>query len=288
MVYKRYDNVREFYDAVYDLLMEDEAHNLIPLGNLLVGVKGEDKFGWRDPVNWLMATVSDDEGVQLVAIMTPPHNVALYAKENKIDAAAIACLIDHASDVHFPGVIAQRDLSLAYAQAYYTKNGMKHETVMALRCFELTEVNPDIKQIGTLRLVNEGDMHFFPFWAEGMYAADVYGKTTMNIPQECTPYQYRIDAKNVYILEVDGQPVSMASAHRQMVTVCGIGLVYTPPYLTRRGYATSCVAQLSQHSLDRGFRKCALYTDLANPTSNSIYQKIGYRPIGDSVNLKFV
>ncbi|MCL2363534.1 MAG: GNAT family N-acetyltransferase [Defluviitaleaceae bacterium] len=288
MMYKRYHDVREFYDAVYDLLMEDEANNLIPLGNVLIGVKGEDKFGWRDPANWFMATVSDDGGVQLVAIMTPPHNITLYAKDNKIDATAIGCLIDNSTDVPFPGVIALRNLSFTFAQAYCAKNGLQHETAMELRCFELTEVNPDIKQFGTLRLVNEGDMHFFPFWAEGMFAADVYGKTTMNIPQDYATYLHRINSRKVHVLEVDGQPVSIAAAHREMVTVCGIGLVYTPPYFTRRGYATSCVAQLSQNVLDRGFKKCVLYTDLANPTSNSIYQKIGYRPIGDSVNLKFV
>jgi len=288
MMYKRYCDVHEFYDAVYSLLLEDEAQNLIPLGNLLIGVKGEDKFAWRDPVNWYMATVSDSADVQLVAIMTPPHNVALYAKDNKINKAAIEFLLNPASDIPFPGVLAQRDLSISFAQAYCAKNNLQHETTMELRCFELTEVNPEIKQFGTLRLVIEGDMHFFPFWAEGMYAADVYGKTTMNIPQEINPYQYRVNAQNVYILEVDGQPVSMASAHRPMVTVCGIGLVYTPPYFTRRGYATSGVAQLSQHILDKGYKKCVLFTDLANPTSNSIYQKIGYRPISDSTMLKFI
>jgi len=33
--------------------------------------------------------------------------------------------------------------------------------------------------------------------------------------------------------------------------------------------------------LDEGRRFCALFTDLANPTSNRIYHKIGYRPVCD-------
>jgi len=289
VLYKRYFDVHEFNDAVYDLLMEDEALNLIPLGNLIIGVKGEDKFGWRDPANWLMATVSDNDGVQLVAIMTPPQNIALYAKDNKIDEVAIDCLINHLSDTPLPGVFAQRNLALAFAKAYCAKHNVQHKIGMENRCFELTEVNPEIKQFGTLRLARESDMHFFPYWVEGLVSgADVYGKTTMNIPQDYATYQYRIDSRKVYILEVDGQPVSMAAAHREMITVCGIGLVYTPPYFGRRGYATSCVAQLSQSVLDRDFKKCVLFTDLANPTSNNIYQKIGYRPIGDSSMIKFI
>ncbi|MFJ9500076.1 GNAT family N-acetyltransferase [Brevibacillus centrosporus] len=59
--------------------------------------------------------------------------------------------------------------------------------------------------------------------------------------------------------------------------------------LSRRknGYASTCVAILSQQLLDAGYQFCSLYTDLANPTSNRIYQAIGYRPIQDSVVLRF-
>jgi predicted GNAT family acetyltransferase len=72
-----------------------------------------------------------------------------------------------------------------------------------------------------------------------------------------------------------------------MQTVCGVSFVYTPPYFRCKGYATSCVAGLSRMLLKEGFTKCVLYTDLANPTSNSIYRKIGYRPICDSLEIKF-
>ncbi|WP_411503137.1 GNAT family N-acetyltransferase [Brevibacillus centrosporus] len=59
--------------------------------------------------------------------------------------------------------------------------------------------------------------------------------------------------------------------------------------LSRRknGYASTCVAILSQQLLDAGYQFCSLYTDLANPTSNRIYQAIGYLPIQDSVVLRF-
>ncbi len=49
----------------------------------------------------------------------------------------------------------------------------------------------------------------------------------------------------------------------------------------RQGYASSCVAALSQTLLDQGRKYCFLFTDLANPTSNHIYQAIGYQPICD-------
>ncbi len=66
-----------------------------------------------------------------------------------------------------------------------------------------------------------------------------------------------------------------------------IGAVYTPPKYRGRGYATACVAALSQRMLDTGLAFCFLYTDLSNPTSNNIYQRLGYHPVRDVVDYHF-
>jgi predicted GNAT family acetyltransferase len=79
----------------------------------------------------------------------------------------------------------------------------------------------------------------------------------------------------------NGEIVSMADLRRETAHGIAVSLVYTPPRLRNRGYATSCVAALTQRVLGSGKQFCCLYTDLANPTSNSIYQKIGYQPICD-------
>jgi RimJ/RimL family protein N-acetyltransferase len=39
--------------------------------------------------------------------------------------------------------------------------------------------------------------------------------------------------------------------------------------------------------LDAGLRAAVLYTDLANPVSNALYQRLGYRPVEDRVMLSF-
>ena len=66
-----------------------------------------------------------------------------------------------------------------------------------------------------------------------------------------------------------------------------LGPVYTPPPARGKGYATNCTAAVSQLLLDAGWAYCALFTDLDNPTSNSIYQKIGYRPVCDYADYHF-
>jgi len=287
--FTHYKSVHEFYNKTYSTLMRHEAQNLIPLGNLIIGNKGQDKTGWRDPANWFMATVSDEAGIVLTAIMTPPMPLTLYATDNKLDANAINCLLDGIlglPDVSLPGVVTEKALAENFATAYTTRMGMTFEVEMNLRIYELTEVDPAMPQIGTIRLVEERDMPFLPFWLETFNA--VATASAIKSPVDIDHYQYVIGTKKLYVLEVDGLPVSMAGLSREMETVVGVGRVYTPPYFRGKGYASSCVAQLSQLALDKGFKKCVLYTDLSNPTSNSIYQKIGYRPIADSLHLNFI
>jgi len=287
MQFKTYNEIHKFYDITYDLFMCHEAQNLIPLGNIIIGKEGNDKSGWRDPANWYMATVSDDDEIQIVAIMTPPHNIALYARDNKINKAAVECLVSGIGDTSVPGVMAKREMALYFAEVYCSAKRMTFETKMEQQIYELTKVNSELPHIGAMRLAEESDIHFLPYWLEAFNSTDEYGKTTMNIPQNAEIYSHSIAQKKIYVLEENGIPVSIATVNRELHSACGVDYVYTPPYFRRRGYATSCVARLSQIILDRGYTKCVLYTDLANPTSNNIYQKIGYHPICDSVILKF-
>ena len=87
--------------------------------------------------------------------------------------------------------------------------------------------------------------------------------------------------RGLMIWDLDGKPVSMAGYSGPTPNGIRIGAVYTPPDLRRKGYASACTAGLSQHLLDLGFQFCFLFTDLLNPTSNHIYQQIGFEPVCD-------
>jgi predicted GNAT family acetyltransferase len=84
-----------------------------------------------------------------------------------------------------------------------------------------------------------------------------------------------------------GEPVSMAYRSRPAGGVVRVSGVYTPPEQRGRGYASACTAAVSQHALNHGATVCMLYADLANPTSNKIYQAIGYRPVEDQQEWEF-
>jgi predicted GNAT family acetyltransferase len=95
-----------------------------------------------------------------------------------------------------------------------------------------------------------------------------------------------IEAARLYLWH-DRMPVSMAWKARPTRNGIVVTGVYTPPARRNLGYATSCVAALSQLLLDQGYAFCSLYADLSNPTSNSIYRRIGYRPIRASIVYAF-
>ena len=83
----------------------------------------------------------------------------------------------------------------------------------------------------------------------------------------------------------DGVPVCMASISAPIEGMSRISLVYTPPEHRRRGYAAALTAALCQVALAAGVRETLLFTDLANPTANRVYQRIGFVPVSDAVVL---
>ena len=92
----------------------------------------------------------------------------------------------------------------------------------------------------------------------------------------------------MFLLLDQNEPVSMARKAGKTPNGSLINFVYTPPHFRRNGYATECVAKLSKLLLEEGNKFCFLFTDLANPISNSIYYKIGYRPVIDLDQYNFL
>jgi uncharacterized protein len=95
------------------------------------------------------------------------------------------------------------------------------------------------------------------------------------------------NSRHLVLWEVEGTPVSMAGYSGSTPNGIRVAPVYTPPKNRGKGFAGACVAALSQKLLDDGRKFCFLYTDLANPTSNHIYQTIGYEPVADATVYSF-
>lgn len=143
------------------------------------------------------------------------------------------------------------------------------------RIYHLTEVHPPRKVEGQMRPTNPQDQPLLARWAQAFVQEAVHETLSDEDAHKVA------QRDNLYVWDLDGQVVSLAAASGKTPNGIRVNFVYTPPEHRGKGYASAHVAALSQHLLDQGNRFCALFTDLANPTSNAIYQRMGYRPVID-------
>lgn len=288
MIYRRFYEAKAFYNATYPILLKHEVQNSLPLGNVVLGNKGGEPDGWRNTKNWYMSTVSDDAGnIRLVSIMTPPYNITMYETDNLPNDEALNCLCDNifAENIAVPGITSENVLAERFAKIHTNKMNMKYKVHENMRIYILTEVNKDIPLIGHLRKAEKRDMCFLPYWHNGFNSDCNMGSQDLN--EAVSNIERVIEQGMLYLLEDNDMPVTMAAAQREIINGRCVGMVYTPPYFRKSGYATSCVAQVSQEVLDMGYQYVSLFTDLSNPVSNSIYQKIGYKPVCDYNKVQF-
>jgi predicted GNAT family acetyltransferase len=79
----------------------------------------------------------------------------------------------------------------------------------------------------------------------------------------------------------------MACRHRTAAGVARVGPVFTPPEHRRHGYGAAVTAACTRDALERDADDVVLFTDLDNPTSNAIYQRLGYLPVSDHAVVRF-
>ncbi|MEO7230190.1 MAG: GNAT family N-acetyltransferase, partial [Candidatus Limnocylindrales bacterium] len=161
------------------------------------------------------------------------------------------------------------------------ETGRAGRLAMAERAFRLSRVVPPAPVPGAWRLAAERDRALLGAWILAFYREALPDDDTLpDIEQTVSRWIVGV-GRVVYLWEVDGRVVSMVGAGSPTPNGIRIGPVYTPPEDRQRGYASALTAAASQDQLDQGRRFCFLFTNLANPTSNHIYQAIGYEPVTD-------
>jgi uncharacterized protein len=281
MNFHSYNDATVFLQKVEGFLLEDEATHHLPLG-LLYRLVNEKK---RETEPFLACMTDESGNVVLVLIMTPPHHLIIAGQLNAKEA--IPFLVDELiqRQVAVPSVIGVSDLSAIFAEVYSQSTGHSHFIEMSQRIYRLDHVISPKKQEGHFRVAEKIDINRLANW---IYAFDKEALGGTITEEWAVDRAKRGESeKNLYVWEHEGQLVSMAGATKPTKHGIVVSLVYTPPEKRGMGYASNCVAALSQTLLDQGYTYCSLYTDLTNPTSNKIYQEIGYKPVNDSTVYRF-
>jgi RimJ/RimL family protein N-acetyltransferase len=271
-----YTNAEDFLALVMPLLMAEEAKNSLMLG---VCLSIRDFTNKEGPQPYL-ACVLEGGDILLASVMTPPFPIVLFSPLDTPPVAAHEALIDnlHENDRQIPGARGENGLAKTFADLYAAYSGKTARISMAQRAFKLTEVAQFGMVPGAMRPARAVDLPEMVDMMTNFAIEAIPDDSRDHIEDTVRRF---IERGQMFLWEVDGQPVTIAAGTRPTPNSITIGGVYTPPELRRRGYATALVAELSRHYLETGKQFVTLFTDLANPTSNHIYQQIGYRPVGD-------
>ncbi|MET9761465.1 GNAT family N-acetyltransferase [Streptomyces sp. NPDC006372] len=215
--------------------------------------------------------------VRATFFRTPPHWLnltTLTAGEADTLAARLAAL-----GRALPGVSADRDTAAAFAEAWRRHTGATATLRQRQRLYRLgTLTVPRPVPPGGPRIAVEADRERLVRWHEEF--SEAVGLGTVRDADEWA--DSRIEHGGITFWESpDGTPVAMAGTTPRVAGQVRVASVYTPAHLRGRGYAGAATAEVSRAALAAGAKEVLLFTDLANPTSNGLYQRIGYRPVAD-------
>jgi uncharacterized protein len=269
-------NAAEFLKKAEGFLMQHEAENNLILGQAARLIRGE-PIGHTQVAFYIV----EDEGRVLVSGM---HNHPYRLVLSRGPGPAIAMIADWAArkKVNLSGVIGIPDSVTNFTQAWSKLSRDKMKGGHRLRIYQLEQLKPVAAVSGKLEPATMAELDLLAQWNVA-FTGDVNQPLTGD---ERSMAERGIREGRLFLWK-DPHPVSMAAWAGPTPRGVRINYVYTPPELRRKGYASAAVSALTKKLLDSGKKFVFLFTDLSNPTSNKIYQQMGYQPVCDINEVDF-
>jgi predicted GNAT family acetyltransferase len=263
------DDVGAYADHVWDLLARDPAGQTVAL-TIIESARGGHR--WSDEpmlFGWF-----DDGEVRGAVSWTPPYELLLAAVPEDTVAPLVAALRDRElTGVNGRLEVVDRFLDVARPP--------RSDVAFQMRLYRLGTLRPPAAE-GSARVAREEDLELATDWLSAFERdAGVHATNTEAAARE------RIAGDRLWLWEHGGEPVSLAARTAPAVGVSRIAPVYTPAEHRRHGYGAAVTAACTADALAPGAHQLVLFTDHANPTSNSIYQQIGFEPVGDYSVVRF-
>jgi predicted GNAT family acetyltransferase len=265
------DDVEEYAARVWDLLCAHPAENTIAL-TAIHGVRAgrpptdePQYFAWYD----------DGSGVTGAVSRTPPHHLLLAVVPGDSHRELVDSLLE--AGVEVPGAIGPDEVTERFAAAWTATTGLRAVPKMRTRLYSLGSLVQPSGVPGRARAARQSDVSLLVEWV-GAFEAE----GGMPVTDAEPVVRERVAHGLIWLWEDDsGAVVSMAGRNPTIGGVARVGPVYTPPVHRRRGYGAAVTAACAADALYGGAEQVVLFTDLANPTSNSVYRQIGFAPVRD-------
>lgn len=280
MQWKHYQNAEQFARIAEPIVKKQED-----VFSLFLGVLQAIKQGKYE--NPFLATIEEGKDVLAIVQMTPPHPLNLViVDESRMDE--VICLLVHnliASNVEVPGVISLKPWASIFAKEWCTVTHHQQKLLMDQGIYRLDEVDDSLQlSPGEWRFATEEDSPLIENWIT-LFEEDTHLPKSPPSTVKTRAATF-IAAREIFLWVNDGKVVSMMKKARPTENSVTVSLVFTPQEERKKGYARTMVLVGSEELL-KDYQFCVLYTDMMNPTSNKIYQEIGYKRIADSIHIGF-
>ncbi|MEG7967847.1 MULTISPECIES: GNAT family N-acetyltransferase [Bacillus cereus group] len=265
-----YEEIVNFKEEVTPFLEKNEQENNLILGVLQMV---------HQPI--FMGIAKQGEEIAVVFLQTEEKKQIIVATSEMAEEDIVE-LAKKLAEVYpnAPGLIGNKKIVQRLAEEIAVLENKKTTVAMEQGIYELKQVKKKWNGDEVFREVNSDELTLIEQWIY-QFCEDVNLPTTKEEAKQTA--HTLITNHRLFGLEVDGKLVSVAAKTRPTKNNITVNFVYTPKEERKKGYASNCVAALSQRMLDEGYKTTTLYTDLANPTSNKIYQEIGYEQIAESL-----
>lgn len=280
LVVTAHQDPREFFILTQSLWMAHEAENQIMLAMLtnLATIQAPFEFMW---------IVSDGARVVGAAAKNRGSNYKLIVSrldESSASALAKACM----GLVKEPlaGVLGVANTAEIFARAWQRVSGCSLEIYHRQGILSAVRLTAKPRVSGMLRPAQLSELDLMVDWRRRFISE--CGLDQEAPADSLTRTQKLIERQGLWLWTVGDRVVSMLSAGTATPNAARISLVYTPVDLRGNSYASACVYAASAASLASGKRFCCLYTDLANPVSNKIYERIGYERVAEALDIRFL
>ncbi|MFJ9174052.1 GNAT family N-acetyltransferase [Streptomyces sp. NPDC102360] len=277
-------NVDDFLARAGDFLRSRPALHNTPLTDIeKLRIRGTAE---HDAETSVLGRLESGGEVRAIFYLTPRGRLVL----TPLSVEQTGALARHLAGLgHSPSnVIADHDTASAFATSWQRHTSAAPELFWRTHLYRLGKLTPpQPRPDGRGRITDRQDRAHIVRWCRE-FCVDVGEQRSIDLIDAGSWDNSRFSDRHFTFWEApEGTPVSMAAATSMVGGMVRVDPVYTPAHLRGRGYAGAVTVAASRAALTAGATDVVLFTDPGNPTSNALYQRMGYVHVADFAGYRF-